>query len=203
MNIKQFEKTSKQTISEIKNQNRSIDDFKETEAENSDTFVGEEISQPTNNPVDANLPQEELEYGDLLDYGEDDDLDIGAKYKKEVEQTEDAPSSQLMLPLDSQKKIEIKQSERITIRTNEPHVEFKHSEFDKEIRLDLNKKKDEEDDMENEEEDDFETTNKRGRSNYWSERNDKIDNESDNTSNLFNVEQQVAYLKIFLTFFYF
>lgn len=180
MNIKHFEATSKPAISEIKNQNRSPAEFKETEAENSDTFIEEEISQPTNNPVDTNLHQEELEYEDLLDYGEDDDLDMGVKYKKK----EDAPSSQLMLPLDSQKKIEIKQSERTTIRTNEPHVESKHLEFNEDNRLDLNKKKDEEDDMENVGEDDNETINKRGRSNYWSERNDKINNESDNTSNL-------------------
>lgn len=168
---KKKEINSEQTKSFSKDENSTTLVFTEKiDTQIQDNFIDKEISKLTENQGYTNSKQKEIEYEDLLEYGEDDDCDlVTSRYNKEVAQKN---------VMSSNKDIQVLiKSKNIKITTVEPQIQSKQ------LEIDSTKKKIEEDFLENDEEENLETTKKQGRSNYWSERNIKNENEPDNKSN--------------------
>jgi hypothetical protein len=151
---------------------------------NEESFADEEFVKFTKSTEDTHLNQEELDYDDLLDYGEEDDLDMiqVSKEKIETKATDvvTAPKTKEVESLISKDGIENKLQEDKTSSADEAQTKAKQFESDKESKKESSRehKAQEEDDLENEEEDENGDMNsKRGRSNHWSERNTKNDKE--------------------------
>lgn len=136
----------------------------------------------------SNVNQEELDYDNLLDYGEDDDLDVTTKSKVQepvIEPTPERVPDTLTKPEKVKSPSPNKEIEKVKIeekkleaKTINGSKEVKNESVTAEKSKSTEKNEIDEYDLENEDEED-ENGKKRGRSNHWSERTE-ASNETEN-----------------------